>query len=283
MEATGTAKRYCTSRKRKIRWDRILTCALIPVITVLGVHSIANAYKNKCVSDAAGKSDYVEAYNGTVDEYECINITQVPSEEATTETHTTTTIKRKQIVVDEHNAGWKLKLKSSASSMMIDGEYFSSKLKNNVSVRELQILMMLVLSEGAWETHDAQVSIAATVLNRVQYQKMFPDTIEKVVVEPSQFSPVIMKNPERNFPKGLNGFYINSGKTEVHWEDYPKSVQESVRKAVYEALDGTDPTDCIGGALYYCNMNVLEHEEKIYRSDIGETITLGKTTFYREW
>ena len=72
-------------------------------------------------------------------------------------------------------------------------------------------------------------------------------------------------------------------KVEVLWENYPKSVRESVHQAVYDALDGTDPTECVGNALYYCNMNELSHEELEYRSNIGETITLGSTTFYKEW
>ena len=131
---------------------------------------------------------------------------------------------------------------------------------------------------------NAQVGIVSTVLNRVLYnEKMFPNSIEKVVTQPAHFSPVIMKNPETTYSKGYNGFYLQSGKVEVFWEDYSESVRNSVRQAVYEALDGTDPTECVGGALYYCNMNQLTNEELEYRSSIGESITLGSTTFYRVW
>ena len=195
---------------------------------------------------------------------------------------TTSTTTQKNIVVDDSVAGFKLKLKTSAKEMGIDGEYYSAKLKHNVSVRELQILSMLVLAEAANEPHDAQVSVTASVLNRVLNEK-FPNTIEEVIVQPAQFSPVIMKNPKETWQKGWNGFYHQGGKTEVLWQDYSKSVTDSVLQSVYNALDGADPTECVGGALYYCNYSQLTNEELEYRSTVGEIVTFGWTSFYRDW
>ena len=275
-------KRRCATSKRRIRWDRVITCTLTPVVAVCLVHSIWTTYTNG-VTNAPS----MPSVNEENPVFSCNNANTHTVTEKTTYTQTTqkqTTTTQKQIVVDERTDGFKLKVKTSCEAMGIEGIYFSKKLERIISVRDLQILMMLVLSEGAWEPHDAQVGIAATVLNRVLYdEKMFPNSIEKVVTQPAQFSPVIMKNPETTYSKGYNGFYLQSGKVEVFWEDYSESVRNSVRQAVYEALDGTDPTECVGRAIYYCNMNQLTYEELEYRSSIGESITLGSTTFYREW
>ena len=281
MTITGTAKRYCTSTKRKIRWNRVFASALIPVVTVWTVQGMVKAY-TKGKTNTTGIYIYVEGEESNQGNNGQTSINEVYAE--TTSTTTQKTIQTDNIVVNMDEVGFKLKLKSSANSMGIQGDYFSQKLNCIVSERDQQILLMLVLSEGAYEPYDTQVSVAATVLNRVlDKTDMFPDTIEEVVVQTSQFSPVIMKNPENWGGKGYNGFYLQGGKTEVFWEDYPSSVKDSVYQAVYDALDGTDPTECIGGALYYCNMNQLSYSELEYRRSIGQTKTFGQTSFYREW
>lgn len=272
--AVTTTKRRKAS-KRRIRWDRVFTCALITAFTFHAGRSILNSC-TKGEHDATSTSSVSEE-----DELTCT--TGMNALVAGTSTVTTTTeapqTTKKQIVVEN----MKLELKASDESMGIEGVYFSKKLGYDVSTREQKMLMLLVLSESAWEPHDAQVGVAATVLNRVLYKKMFPDDIESVVTQPAQFSPVIMKNPGDMYSQKWNGFYLQGGKVEVFWEDYPESVRSSVRQAVYEALDGTDPTECIGGALYYCNMNALSDEELEYRENIGEVRVFGLTTFYKEW
>ncbi len=274
--AVTETKRFRKASKRRIRWDRVFTCALITVFTFHAARGILNSNTRR-EQDAASTSSVSKE-----DEISCT--TGINALVAETSTVTTTTeapqITQKQIVV---TGGFKLKLKASDESMGIEGIYFSKKLGRIISTREQKMLMLLVLSESAYEPHDAQVGVASTVLNRVLYEKMFPDNIEEVVTQPAQFSPVIMKNPENIYSKGYNGFYLQGGKVEVFWDDYPETVRNSVRQAVYEALDGTDPTECIGGALYYCNMNALSYDEYEYRKNIGEVKVFGLTTFYREW
>ena len=276
-------KRVCAKVKRRIRWDRVITCALTPVVAVCLAHGIWTSYTNG-VTNAPGPSSFNEGKQYTCDNNGNLAIVTVTTTcTQTTEAQTTTTT-YKNVVIDEKDAGFKLKIKTSAKDMGIEGIFFSKKLERIISVRDLQILMMLVLSEGAWEPYDTQVGIASTVLNRVLYnEKMFPNTIEKVVTQPAQFSPVIMRNPETSCSSGKNGFYNQGGKVEVIWEKYPVEVRDSVRQAVYDALDGADPTNCVGGAIYYCNMRELTYEELEYRSSIGQSITIGHTTFYREW
>lgn len=275
--AVLTATERCRShRKRRIRWDRVFTSALIPVVCV----SIGRRIHASCTKDTVdAPSNITESVHAVAPSYsaELSGFNEVHAKSTAVIRDTN------RILVDDKTCGFKLALKASNSEMDIEGIYFSKKLGRLVTDREQKILMFLVLAEGAWEDYDAQVGIAATVLNRVLNEKMFPDSIEKVVTQPEQFSPVIMKNPDTPYGKGHNGFYNQGGKVEVLWENYPKSVRESVYQAVYDALDGTDPTECVGNALYYCNMNELSHEELEYRSNIGETITLGSTTFYKEW
>ena len=281
MTTAVTTKRICTTTNRRVRWDRVFTCALTPVLAIGLVQGISSAYTDglgnaKSTSSVIEDSGYLGGYNANYP-----ITTEVTNYTETTEVQTTTA--KRQILVDESQYGFKLEIKASDKSMGIEGIYFSKKLGRLVSVRELKMLAMLVLSESALEPHDTQVGVAATVLNRVLDEKMFPNSIEEVVTQPAQFSPVIMKNPENSCSQGYNGFYLQGGKVEVFWEDYSETVQNSVRQAVYEALDGTDPTECVNGALYYCNMNVLTYEELKYRENIGENITLGSTTFYRDW
>ena len=269
-------KRTRKASKRRIRWDRVFTCALITTFAFHAGRGILNSH-TKGDHDATSTSSVSE-------ESEVTTTTGMNALIVGTSTTATTTTgapqtTQKQIVAEN----MKLDLKASDESMGIEGIYFSKKLGRVVTAREQKMLMLLVLSESAWEPHDAQVGVAATVLNRVLYEKMFPDDIEGVVTQPAQFSPVIMKNPGGMYSKVYNGFYLQGGEVEVFWEDYPETVRDSVHKAVYEALDGTDPTECVGGALYYCNMNALSYEELEYRSTIGETKVFGLTTFYREW
>lgn len=271
--ATKRCRSHC---KRRIRWDRVFTSVLIPVVCV----SIGRRIHASCTKDTVDAPSIItESVHVVAPSYsaELSGFREVPAK------NTAVVRDTNRILVDDKIYGFRLALKASNSEMGIKGIYFSKKLGRIVSDREQKILMFLVLSEGAWEEYDAQVGIAATVLNRVLYEKQFPDSIEKVVTQPEQFSPVIMKNPETSYGKAYNGFYNQGGKVEVLWENYPKSVQESVHQAVYDALDGADPTECVGNALYYCNMSELSYEELEYRSNIGETITFGSTTFYREW
>lgn len=88
--------------------------------------------------------------------------------------------------------------------------------------QDLDLLARLVHAEAGGESMEAQVGVAAVVLNRVQ-SSLFPNSIRDVIYAPNQFSPV------------RNG-WINRPATATSLE------------AAKAALYGSDPT---GGALYF--------------------------------
>lgn len=88
--------------------------------------------------------------------------------------------------------------------------------------QDLDLLARLVTAEAGGEPLEAQVGVAAVVLNRVQSSK-FPNSIYDVIYAPNQFSPV------------RNG-WIN------------KPATTTAIKAAETALQGSDPTN---GALYF--------------------------------
>lgn len=91
---------------------------------------------------------------------------------------------------------------------------------------ELDLLARLITAEAQGEPYQAQVGVGAVVLNRVKDSR-FPNTISSVIYEVSggyhQFTPV------------KNG-WIN------------KPATETSKKAAYDALQGSDPSN---GAVYY--------------------------------
>lgn len=93
-----------------------------------------------------------------------------------------------------------------------------------VSEREIELLARLVYAEGRGEPYEGQVAIAAVVLNRAA-SPGFPNTVREVIFAPHAFSPV----------------------QNAH---LPSETNESARKAVQEALRGSDPTN---GSLYFFN------------------------------
>lgn len=93
-----------------------------------------------------------------------------------------------------------------------------------VSEREIELLARLVYAEGRGEPYEGQVAIAAVVLNRVASPD-FPNTVREVIFAPNAFSPV------------QNG-------------QLPARTNETARRAVQDALQGSDPTN---GSLYFFN------------------------------
>ncbi|GAB6158394.1 cell wall hydrolase [Desulfotomaculum varum] len=87
---------------------------------------------------------------------------------------------------------------------------------------DLDLLARLVQAEAGGEPLEAQIGVAAVVINRVQ-SDLFPDTIQEVIYAPNQFAPV--RNGWINRPAG-----------------------QSAIQAATAALYGNDPT---GGALYF--------------------------------
>lgn len=103
-----------------------------------------------------------------------------------------------------------------------------SPTNNNYSQGELLLLAKLVYAEAAGEPYVGKVAVAAVVLNRVR-SSIFPNTINKVVYEPWQFSCI-------------GNWMFNS---------YPP---QDCFDAAKDALAGWDPT---GGALFYFNRHTV--------------------------
>lgn len=92
--------------------------------------------------------------------------------------------------------------------------------------KDLDLLARLVTAEAGGEPMEAQISVAAVVINRVQSPN-FPNNIRDVIYAPNQFSPV------------RNG-WIN------------KPATANAIKVAQVALNGNDPTN---GALYFFDIN----------------------------
>lgn len=94
------------------------------------------------------------------------------------------------------------------------------------NANDLDLLARLVMSEAQGQPYTAQVGVASVVLNRVKSSE-FPNSISSVIYQKSdryyQFTPV------------ENGFINNPASDEA-------------KKAAYDALYGSDPTN---GAIYY--------------------------------
>jgi spore germination cell wall hydrolase CwlJ-like protein len=95
-----------------------------------------------------------------------------------------------------------------------------------VSASDIDLLARLVTAEAGGEPYSAQVGVAAVVINRVQSDE-FPNTVSSVVYQ--------VVNGYYQFTPIENG-YIN------------KPATDSAKKAVAEALAGSDPSK---GALFY--------------------------------
>ncbi|SHE48026.1 LysM domain-containing protein [Desulforamulus putei DSM 12395] len=110
----------------------------------------------------------------------------------------------------------------SATSMAVEVSRSAKRPVIPYTDEDLDLLARLVNAEAGGEPMEAQIGVAAVVINRVK-SDLFPDTIRDVIYAPNQFTPV------------RNG-WINRPATE-------SSIQ-----AAKAALYGSDPTN---GALYF--------------------------------
>lgn len=93
----------------------------------------------------------------------------------------------------------------------------------DLSDKEIEILQRIVEAEASGENIKGKMLVANVILNRVK-SKQFPDTIEGVVFQKNQFSPI------------RDGRY------------YSVKVSQSTKKAVNRVLKGEDESR---GALYF--------------------------------
>jgi N-acetylmuramoyl-L-alanine amidase len=122
-----------------------------------------------------------------------------------------------------------------AGTFILAGFSYSQYDKNNqkssqikpslLSSHEIQLMESLVNAEGMMEPQIGKVAIAAVVLNRLENNN-FPKNVDGIIFEPNQFSSV------------SNGKF------------WSIASDDSARKAVLDAINGSDPT---GGCLYFYN------------------------------
>ncbi|WP_425430469.1 spore cortex-lytic enzyme [Desmospora activa] len=93
-----------------------------------------------------------------------------------------------------------------------------------LSQQDIQIISQAVHAEARGETYVGQVAVAAVILNRLQSEK-FPNSPSAIIYEPLAFEAVA------------------DGQINMQ-------PNQQARKAVYDALNGWDPSD---GATYYFN------------------------------
>lgn len=129
-------------------------------------------------------------------------------------------------------------------------------------------LVMLVLCEAGNQSHECQVAVAATVINRVK--ENYSSTITSVISAPNQFASY------------YGGQFLVGG--------YPVTIDYfyddqicSAESAVNSALNGMDPTNCVGGALYFYGFDGLSEDEAQLRANIQNQIQIDDLYFYREW
>ncbi len=108
----------------------------------------------------------------------------------------------------------------------------------------LLLLAALIHCEARGETYEGQVAVGSVVMNRVRSSR-YPNTVEEVIYQPSQFSPV------------------KSGKVDKVLET--GNINESCMKAAKEVLSGTSN---MGDMLYF------------RRDDGREGYVLGNHVFY---
>lgn len=111
--------------------------------------------------------------------------------------------------------------------------------KVDVTDYEKELLARAVYSEARGEPFEGQVAIAAVVLNRVLHP-LFPDTVEKVIFQPWQF-------------------------TAVHDGQFWLTPNRAAYNAVELALEGWDPSN---GAIYYYNPDTASSKWVFYRTVI---------------
>lgn len=107
---------------------------------------------------------------------------------------------------------------------VMEADINQEQVKPSLTDKEMEMLARLVYAEGHGESFEGQVAIAAVVLNRLENDK-FPHDLNGVIFEKNAFS--VVKNGQ-----------------------LPRTVDDTARKAVKEAMSGNDPSL---GAIYFFN------------------------------
>ncbi len=111
-------------------------------------------------------------------------------------------------------------LASSSSSFASN----AGKSSGGFSENDIRLISNAVYGESRGEPYIGQIAVAAVILNRLE-DKRFPNTVSGVIFQPGAFTAV-----------ADGQIYL--------------TPNEKARKAVVDAINGTDPT---GGCNYYFN------------------------------
>lgn len=125
----------------------------------------------------------------------------------------------------------------------------------NVSDEEKNILYRIVEAEAGGEDYTGRLLVANVILNRCENNN-FPDSVEAVVFAPSQFSPI------------SDGRY------------YGVKVSKTTKKAVNEALEGTDISD---GAVYFmCRRLAASKNVSWFDNELNYLFRYGCHEFFKD-
>lgn len=119
----------------------------------------------------------------------------------------------------------------------------------NISQADINLLAQLVFDEGNTEPRAGQLGIVHVVLNRLNDDR-FPNTVQEVVFQPSQFSGA--------------------------WRLNTHPVLDEHVAIVNEAINGSDNT---GGALFFVNHAIACPVAGGWHHTRNHTITIGQHTF----
>ena len=122
----------------------------------------------------------------------------------------------------------------------------------NVSDKELLMLQKIVMAEAEGEPYEGKIAVANVVLNRLRSAN-YPDTIEGVIYQKYQFSPVANGRMDRVTPN------------------------EDTIRAVNEAMNGRKEVP--DETLYFLSLTLAD-DLTVHRSQIKVT-TIGNHTFYK--
>lgn len=210
---------------------------------------------------------FMDFENEYISEVETVfeDVTTSVDDEKFEDTVTSDTIEKEALVTETQKASEKIVYKP----------------RYEVTDSEYNMLCKLVFAEVTRREHQTKgkemTAIAAVVLKRTFDEPDYPNTIEQVLNEDSQFSPV---------EDGVIYWYSNNGRVPVKDSD----ITHEVKMAVNRALEGEDPTKAMikGGAIYYYSEPYFEklpdsNYEKRVRNAITEDIQFGDTVFHRQY
>lgn len=143
-----------------------------------------------------------------------------------------------------------LKQFNSIRDMM--GQAFPNRDPIDLTDSEIEMFERIVMAESGGEPYLGQLAVANVVLNRVKSNR-YPSTLEEVVFQRSQFSPV------------KNGVIVG------------RMPNTSVKKAVAEAVSGKMVVPA--NALYFVNP-VLATDQTVPRTKTPVRV-IGSHTFYK--